>query len=192
MKHCAKLELLRHMQPAAGCPPIPLDRVLFNAGNIAADAGNKDAARSSYEETLREAESHAAGLDLRRVAPDIRNNLGQLLLRMASEGGNDRALLRLAQEQLDDAANTPAYRTRHYAYLGLARVALTSGSVGEALEKAAMSLTLEPQYEDALDFVAELARSDNADTAARAGILFIGHARLALPPAMRAPRMDRS
>src|SRR5260221_4372681 len=102
-----ELDLLRDMPATAGCSPIPLDRVLFNAGNIAADTGNNDAARRSYEEALREAESHATGPDLRRAGPDIRNNLGQLLLRMAGERGHDRALLRLAEEQLDAAANTP-------------------------------------------------------------------------------------
>jgi Tetratricopeptide repeat len=200
-----ELDALREVTaPPAGCPVIRVDRLLFNRGNVLADAGHLEVAISSYEEAIaaagRREEQFRKLLDaapahktpflvlLRsdvraasELVPDVRNNLGYALLRLAALRGNDKELLARAERSFTLAANNVLYPTRHYAYLGRARAQFADGRVADALEAAAMALTNTPQYEDALDFLADLTRSKNADTAERAGILLAGHASRALP-----------
>ncbi|HZS37804.1 MAG TPA: carboxypeptidase regulatory-like domain-containing protein, partial [Polyangia bacterium] len=205
-------EALRALDPLldvksapARCPAVLLDRVYFNAGNIAADMDDSDRAEHSYAEALRAARARAAALrgaiessavsekspliqllkaELREpqlLAPDVHNNYGHLLLRLALAHRNDRALLDRAEEELGLAAENGEYGTRQYAYLGLARAALARGDEKKALDMAEMALTREAQYEDALDFLAERARMGDADITALAGLMLAERAAAALP-----------
>jgi len=193
------------MAPAPGCPATRLDRLLLAEGNVAADRGRGADAEEAYRQGLLEARRKEAGLrealkavpagsplldlvkpelrDEAAVAPEIRNNLGQLLLDRAGGESKEARQLTLveAQTELIAAAKSPGYRTPHYAYLGVADAELARGDAAAALDSAARALAIEPAYEDGLDFVAALTRNGDADVAADAGSLLLAAASLNVP-----------
>jgi hypothetical protein len=198
-----EIERIRRLQVAVpeGCPGIRMDRLLFNAGNIARDT-DRGAAEGFYREAIADAVRREDALQhlaatlprdspllfvlsplLRpaaEVAPEARNNLGQLLLdravATASDAGIDEAL-----HFLGDAAASHDYRTPQFAQLGIARARLARKDAYGALDSAGKALSIDPTYEDALDFVAAMASDSPPAISLLAGTLLLEYADLALP-----------
>jgi tetratricopeptide (TPR) repeat protein len=123
-------------------PCVAVDRVLFNEGNIVAEMEGGDPI-PYYERALRIAES-----------ADIRNNLGQFLLK--------RGQLDAAERHFRAAINAPRYDTKQYAYLGLAKIAVARGSAQSAAMNLRLALRYGPWNREALDFAASLAMKGDA------------------------------
>jgi len=109
------------------------------------------------------------------AAPEARNNLGQLLL-LHRDASHRVLQLVEARRLFAAAAVSPDYTTRQYAYLGLARAEIEGGEAASGVQSLATALWIDPRYADALDFAAEVMKSDDVALATEAGIAFLGAA----------------
>ena len=190
------------------CPGVSVERVQFNAANIAWALENVEEAEKRYRAAIdaaaerenafahmahtlvfKKASPFAALLaeavrDPLQAAPEARNNLGYLLLEKAGAERNDGSREKVYGDAVllfAAAARNPRYATRHFAYTGRALIDMRHGNYTDAINALRDALWLQPQYEEALDLAATLAESDTPHVSANAALLLLAAVDEALP-----------
>jgi len=201
----AVVELLRLAREVPPCAGVWREHVLFEAALLANDATLYEeaiAAAEAQEEQFTEAvfnagvdlQSPVNGLfvaatrELRDAAPESRNNLGQFLIDRAN---GDYATLMIAEPHLRNAAHSRDYATPHYAYIGLARIALATDRRDEAADDVMMALWFAPTQDEALELARSLMRDASRDAQLQSGIVFTAGVSESLPSSFVAREYGR-